>query len=177
MKKLLLILLASIFIPSISRAQLIDFTWNEKGSTQSGYTPGVTIRVGESYQLKYSTSPQTNTPFNDLWNWNFYIYNPTSALWVVEDSPSLFSISKEGIITGKSEGVAALRGTGLIQGEARRDRFYIEVVSNAGITPVLADKTSVKYYNLQGIPVDPDKAKGQMLIETDGCTAKKFFNR
>ena len=179
MKKLLLILLA--LLPFASQAQLINFKWNESGSTQSGYTPGVTIHVGETYQLKYSTDPQTNTPFDDLWNWVFYVYESATSQWIVEDEPSLFSISEQGVITGKSEGVAALKGTGFIQGA--KDRFYIEVIPAAGQEPeggidsVYASDSKLHYYNLYGIEVNPDNTKGQILIKYDGKKAVKVLNK
>ncbi|MBD5238584.1 MAG: hypothetical protein HDS64_02265 [Bacteroidales bacterium] len=179
MKTLLLILFA--MLPIASQAQLINFAWDESGSTQSGYTPGVTIHVGETYQLKYSTNPQTNTPFDDLWNWVFYIYKPATAQWVVEDEPSLFGISEQGAITGKSEGVAALKGTGFIQGA--NDRFYIEVVPAAeqgpedSIESVEVPDGKPHYYNLCGVEVNPNNAKGQILIQVLGGKAKKIFNK
>ncbi|MDE6010759.1 MAG: hypothetical protein K2F87_04835 [Muribaculaceae bacterium] len=36
---------------------------------------------------------------------------------------------------------------------------------------------SVEYYNLQGLKVDPEKTKGEILIKTDGRKSEKVFNK
>lgn len=45
-----------------------------------------------------------------------------------------------------------------------------EIQSNIG-------NSNSEYYNLQGIAVDPENAKGQILIKTDGRTSEKILNR
>lgn len=124
MRKILQILF--MLMPIISQAQLINFTWNETGCTQSGYTPGITIHEGESYQLKFSTSPVTSNVFGDRFNWVYYHFLIGDGMWVVEDESELFSISPNGIVTGKCAGLGAIKGTGFVQGA--NDRFYIEVI-------------------------------------------------
>ena len=41
----------------------------------------------------------------------------------------------------------------------------------------LPDTDEMRYYNLQGIEVNPDNSKGQVLIQTNGRTSKKILNR
>lgn len=39
------------------------------------------------------------------------------------------------------------------------------------------DESNVKYYNLQGIKVDVENAKGSILIKSDGHNSVKFYNK
>ena len=132
MRKILTFLL--VVIPIIANAQqLIHFTWNETGKTQSGYSPGITIHEGESYQLAFTTNPMCDNVFEDPFNWVYYHYLPEAGGWVVEDGLQIFTISPEGVVTGCSTGLGAIKGTGHVQGA--KDRFYIEVIPAEEIEP------------------------------------------
>ncbi|MDE5790276.1 MAG: hypothetical protein K2H96_03485 [Muribaculaceae bacterium] len=121
-------------LPIIANAQqLIHFTWNETGTTQSGYSPGITIHEGEAYQLKFTTSPECDNVFEDTFNWVYYHYLPESGGWIVEDDIQIFTISPGGVVKGCCSGLGAIKGTGYVQGA--KERFYIEVVPAEEIEP------------------------------------------
>ena len=122
------------------RTVVTDFEWKENtGSTYAGY-PLVTIDEGEEYQLHYSCSPSSATHvFEDLSNLVFY--EPT---YVVE-SPSVISISSEGIVKGLKAGIIGIKPTGrIIKGSSGSDRVYIAVKSKTvAVSEVRLDKTTV----------------------------------
>ena len=122
------------------RTVVTDFEWKENtGSTYAGY-PLVTIDEGEEYQLHYSCSPSSATHvFEDLSNLVFY--EPT----YVVDSPSVISISSEGIVKGLKAGTIGIKPTGrIIKGSSGNDRVYIAVKSKTvAVSEVRLDKTTV----------------------------------
>lgn len=100
-----------------------DFTWNEStGDTYGGY-PLITIPVGGTHQLKYSSGAGSNI-LNLFGNLNdFVFYEPT----YVVSSPANISISPEGLVTGLKEGTTGIKPTGYIQ--ASGNRVYFKVAS------------------------------------------------
>ncbi len=100
-----------------------DFTWNEStGETYGGY-PLITIPVGGTHQLKYSSGAGSNI-LNLFGNLNdFVFYEPT----YVVSSPANISISPEGLVTGLKEGTTGIKPTGYIQ--ASGNRVYFKVAS------------------------------------------------
>ena len=100
-----------------------DFTWNEStGETYSGY-PLITIPVGGTYQLKYSSGAGSSilNLFGDLDD--FVFYEPTNVV----STPTNISISPEGLVTGLKEGTTGIKPTGYIQ--ASGNRVYFKVAS------------------------------------------------
>lgn len=100
-----------------------NFTWNEStGETYGGY-PLITIPVGGTYQLKYSSGAGSSilNLFGDLNDYVFY--EPT----YVVSSPTNISISPEGLVTGLKEGTTGIKPTGYIQ--ASGNRVYFKVAS------------------------------------------------
>lgn len=58
--------------------------------------------------------------------------------------------------------------------------FIDPLLSTKSITDdnnMVFDEEKVKFYNLQGYEVEPDKAKGQVVIKTDGKNSKKIYNK
>lgn len=100
-----------------------SFTWKEStGETYGGY-PLITIPLGGTYQLKYSSEAGSNilNLFGDLNNYVFY--EPTNVV----SSPTNISISPEGLVSGMKEGTTGIKPTGYIQGGG--NRVYIKVAS------------------------------------------------
>ena len=100
-----------------------NFSWNEStGETYGGY-PLITIPVGGTYQLKYSSGAGSSVLnlFGDLND--FVFYEPTYAV----SSPTNISISPEGLVTGLKEGTTGIKPTGYIQ--ASGSRVYFKVAS------------------------------------------------
>ena len=100
-----------------------SFSWNESsGATYGGY-PLITIPLGGTYQLKYSSGVGSNI-LNLFGNLNdFVFYEPT----YVVSTPTNISISPEGLVTGLKEGTTGIKPTGYIQGGG--NRVYIKVAS------------------------------------------------
>ena len=100
-----------------------SFSWNESsGATYGGY-PLITIPLGGTYQLKYSSGAGSNI-LNLFGNLNdFVFYEPT----YVVSTPTNISISPEGLVTGLKEGTTGIKPTGYIQGGG--NRVYIKVAS------------------------------------------------
>lgn len=100
-----------------------DFTWNEStGDTYGGY-PLITIPVGGTHQLKYSSGAGSSI-LNLFGNLNdFVFYEPT----YVVSTPTNISISPEGLVTGLKEGTTGIKPTGYIQ--ASGNRVYFKVAS------------------------------------------------
>ncbi|MCR5547527.1 MAG: Ig-like domain-containing protein [Bacteroidales bacterium] len=101
-----------------------NFYWNEStGDTYSGY-PLITIPVGGTHQLKYTSDAGSNilnlfSNRNDG-NWVFYESGGVSG-------PSYISVSPEGLVTGIKEGTTGIKPTGGVQGSGRR--VYIKVAN------------------------------------------------
>lgn len=121
MKKMLLLIFAVITLSA--NAQLIQFQWEEYNPISLGYSPGVTVSIGESHRLAYSANPNTPDLFADPFNWVYY--ELIDNVWAIVDTPSIFSISPDGVITGLKTGFAAIKPTAYIQGG--NERCYIEV--------------------------------------------------
>lgn len=100
-----------------------NFTWNEStGDTYAG-EPLITIPVGGTHQLKYSSGAGSNV-LNLFGNLDdFVFYEPT----YVVSAPTNISISPEGLVTGLKEGTTGIKPTGYIQ--ASSSRVYIKVAS------------------------------------------------
>lgn len=125
MKKLIAIVL--MLLPMLANAQhLVQFKWQEQG-TADGYSPAVTIGVGEQHQLKFSTTPYTPNIFNDDYSFDWVYYELIENTWMVVNTPNIFSITEGGQITGLKAGFAAICPTGYIQGN--NERLYIKVAA------------------------------------------------
>lgn len=100
-----------------------SFSWNESsGETYGGY-PLITIPLGGTYQVKYSSGAGSDVLnlFGDMDN--FVYYEPN----YVVSTPTNISISPDGLVTGLKEGTTGIKPTGYIQGGG--NRLYIKVAS------------------------------------------------
>ena len=98
-----------------------NFSWNEStGETYSGY-PLITIPVGGTHRLKYSSGAGSDilNLFSDMDN--FVFYEPSSVVF----KPANISISPDGLVTGLKEGTTGIKPTGYIS--ASGNRLYIKV--------------------------------------------------
>lgn len=55
--------------------------------------------------------------------------------------------------------------------------IYLYPSDNRVITMPNTPNSDMQYYNLQGVKVDPEKAKGQILIKTNGVKSEKILNK
>ena len=100
-----------------------SFTWNETSDEKYGGYPLITIPLGGTYQLKYSSGAGSNI-LNLFGNpGDFVFYEPTNAV----STPKNISISPEGLVTGLKEGTTGIKPTGYIQGGG--NRVYFKVAS------------------------------------------------
>ena len=100
-----------------------NFSWNEStGETYAG-DPLITIPVGGTYQLKYTSSAGSNVLnlFGNLNNFVFYESNAVS-------SPTNISLSPDGLVTGIKTGTTGIKPTGSIPGGGKR--VYFKVASS-----------------------------------------------
>ena len=100
-----------------------NFSWNgSTGDSYAGY-PLITIPLGGTYQLRYTSGAGADilNLFGDPDD--FVFYEPT----YVVSTPTNISISPEGLVTGLKEGTTGIKPTGTIQ--ASGDRVYIKVAS------------------------------------------------
>ena len=101
-----------------------SFAWNESsGDTYSSY-PLITIPVGGTHQLKYTSSAGSNV-LNLFGNKNnFVFYEPTYAV----TTPTNITLSPEGLVTGVKNGTTGIKPTGSIPGGG--NRVYIRVADS-----------------------------------------------
>ena len=124
MKKLLAMFL--MLLPFIGSAQhLVQFKWQENGITSNGYSPAVTVKIGETHQIQFTSTPYTPDIFSEEYYYDWVYYELVNNTWIVVDTPSVFSITENGVITGLKSGFAAIKPTGHVQGN--NERLYIEV--------------------------------------------------
>lgn len=101
-----------------------SFSWNEStGETYAG-EPLITIPVGGTHQLKYTSSAGSNV-LNLFGNKsNFVFYEPT----YVVSAPTNITLSSEGLVTGVKNGTTGIKPTGSIPGGGKR--VYFKVASS-----------------------------------------------
>ena len=101
-----------------------NFYWSEStGDTYSGY-PLITIPVGGTHQLKYTSDAGSNilNVFSNHNNFNWVFYESGGV-----SSPTNISVSPDGLVTGIKDGTTGIKPTGGVQGGGRR--VYIKVAS------------------------------------------------
>ena len=118
-----------------------DFAWNESTSeTMYGY-PMITVYLNEEHRLNYSYSPSYATKiFSDLSQFVFYEDN------YVVDTPTVISISEDGVVTGLKVGVVGIKPTGLVVKAAETGRLYIKVKDR--YTPVSGISLNKTYLSM-----------------------------
>ncbi len=109
------------------QANVDGFRFSDTGETYVVY-PQLTIAVGETVKLEYTTNQGSNIPnlFGDIDNcWN--IYEPN----IVVDKPSTFTFDANGNITGIKAGTTGIGSkSAFIQKlGGNNDRIYIKVVN------------------------------------------------
>lgn len=101
------------------------FSWNDTGDLYNGYYPMMTIAVGESEKLPYTSYQGSSVP-NLFGSYSdFVFYEPQ----YVVSQPSVVSISPDGTVTGLKTGTVGIKPTGYIQ-KSGNDRLYIKVVDS-----------------------------------------------
>ena len=124
MKKLLSLVALLLPISSYALDLIYDFEWLEPGNS-------IEIAVGESYQLKYNCSNNSQA-FTDAYSgsWNHYEFNPSQR---VVSNPTGYSIDEKGVIKGLVPGKYAIKCTGWIIAKDPTDKWLdIKVVSERG---------------------------------------------
>ncbi len=128
-----------------------DFAWNEStGETMYGY-PMITVYLNEEHRLNYSYSPSYATKiFSDLSQFVFYEND-----YVVE-SPTVISISEDGVVRGLEAGVVGIKPTGYVLKAAETERLYIKVKDRyTPVTGISLNKTylSMTQYDTEALKV------------------------
>lgn len=108
------------------QANVSGFKFSDTDETYNG-SPQLTIAVGETAKLKYTTDQGTNIPnlFGDIKNcWN--IYEP-----YIVDKASTFTIDANGNVTGIKAGTTGIGSMGgyIQKASGFNDRIYIKVVN------------------------------------------------
>lgn len=118
-----------------------DFAWNESASeTMYGY-PMITVYLNEEHKLNYSYTPSYATKiFSDLSQFVFYEDN------YVVDTPTVISISEDGVVTGLKIGVVGIKPTGLVVRSEETGRLYIKVKDR--YTPVIGISLNKTYLSM-----------------------------
>jgi len=99
-----------------------NFEWQENNNT-------VEVAVGGKYQLHYNCTSNSSIVFTEAMASNWVHYDLNSGQRVVQ-TPTAYSISESGVLTGLKEGKYAMKFTGYIQAKAGADKWlYINVVS------------------------------------------------
>lgn len=105
-------------------SRLSGFSWNNTGETYYGYYPMVTMAVGETQKLPYS-SDQGNSIRNIFGNYkDFVFYEPT---YVVSE-PSVVSIDSDGNVTALKVGTVGIKPLYFSFAENGNERIYINVI-------------------------------------------------
>ena len=127
MKKYYLTTLLAIFVSICANAYteddfVMDFQWLEPNNK-------VTIAVGETHQLKYSTSTNYSKVFLTSMA-NCWVHIDFAGMQHVVESPEGYSINENGVIRGLKVGSYAIHPTSLIKAASGVDKWlYITVVS------------------------------------------------
>lgn len=111
----------------LSKAQTMDdfiwdFEWLEPDNR-------IEIVVGEPHQLRYNSRTNKSLAFTKEYaeSWVHYDFSPMQH---VVESPTGYSIDKNGVVTGLVAGRYAIKYTGLIQAKSGTDKWlYITVVN------------------------------------------------
>lgn len=106
------------------KAWVSGFTWNSTGEIYWNY-PLITIAIGESEKLSYTSDQGTNIPnlFGNLDN--FVFYEPT----YVVSKPSVISIDADGTVTGLKVGTVGIKpGKCIFAANNGDQRIYINVI-------------------------------------------------
>ena len=98
-----------------------SFSWNESTEETYGGEPLITIPVGGTHQLKYTSSAGSNVLnlFGD--KSNFVFYEPSTVV----TSPTNITLSAEGLVTGVKTGTTGIKPTGSIPGGGKRVYFKV----------------------------------------------------
>jgi len=99
-----------------------DFAWNESSEeTYNMGSPLITIPVGGTYQLKYTSGAGSNV-LNIFGNQADMVYYELSSVLEV---PTNITITPEGLVTGVKEGITGIKTTGYITSGGSRVYFRV----------------------------------------------------
>lgn len=114
------------------QTKVTGFSWKKTNETAFDYGDMVTLVIGETLQLEYSSDQGSYIPY--LCNPKNFTYKEKSRnVMVVVDSPSNISIDENGVVKGLKNGLTEIRanGTSMISKSASgNDRIYINVVDH-----------------------------------------------